>query len=199
MQDVVNNKGQTYKEYMTEYKKKKYPSIAVTVDDVIFAIEKDRPAVLLIKRANFPFINEWALPGGFIQKDETCESAALRELAEETGLLDVDLEQLYTISSPGRDPRCRTVSNCFIGVCAETLPLKGGDDAADAKWFSVDYAAKDDLYELVLKCKGITLNAVMRIKRCFNGKIDVNNSEIVSQNGLAFDHAKLILYAIETL
>jgi len=201
MQDIVNNKGQTYDEFMTAYKKAKYPTVAVTVDDVVFAIEKDRLAVLLIKRGNFPFLNDWALPGGFIQKDETCEEAALRELKEETGLkADIDLEQLYTISTPDRDPRCRTISNCFMGVCAETHPLKCGDDAADARWFIVDFAAKDDLYELVLKCgDDVTLNAVMRIKRCANGKIDVNASEIVSQSGLAFDHAKLILYAIETL
>jgi len=82
---------------------------------------------------------------------------------------------------------------------SSTQKLKAADDAADAKWFNVDFAAKDDLYELVLKADGITLNAVMRIKRCKNGKIDVNASEIVSQKGIAFDHAMLILYAVESL
>jgi len=198
-QEVVNKKGQTFSQFMQEYKKANYPAVAVTVDDVIFAIDKERPAVLLIQRGDFPFIDDWALPGGFVQIGESCEDAACRELKEETGLLDVDLEQLYTVSTPGRDPRCHTVSNCFIGVCPETLKLKAGDDAADAKWFVVDYAAKDDLYELVLKSDDTTLNAVMRIKRCPNGKIDVNASEIQSQQGIAFDHAKIILYAIEAL
>ena len=114
------------------------------------------------------------------------------------GLKGIELEPLYTISTPNRDPRCRTVSNCFVGVCEEALKLKAGDDAKDAKWFIVDYAAKGDLYELVLKSGKITLNAVMRIKRCQNGKIDVNASTTISQNGLAFDHAMLILYAIES-
>ena len=199
MAEKLNKKGQNLTEFLEEYNKLGYPSVAVTVDDIVFAIGEECPAVLLIQRANFPYIDDWALPGGFVDLEESCEEAAARELSEETGLKGIDLEPLYTVSTPGRDPRAKTVSNCFIGICPSTQKLKAADDAADAKWFNVDFAAKDDLYELVLKADGITLNAVMRIKRCKNGKIDVNASEIVSQKGIAFDHAMLILYAVESL
>jgi len=197
--DKLNKKGQTYDQYMQSIKEKSFPSVALTVDNVIFAIKEERFAVLLVQRGEFPFIDDWALPGGFVEKEETCEAAAIRELKEEAGLSNIELEQLYTISVPNRDPRGRTVSNCFYGVCSETFEVKASDDAKDAKWFLVDFAAKDDLYELVLKSGTLTLNAVMRIKRYPNGKIDVNASTIINQAGIAFDHALLILYAIENL
>ena len=199
MQTITNKKGQSFDQYMDEYSKANYPGVALTVDNVVLAIQDELPAVLLIERADFPYIGDWALPGGFVDKFETCEEAAERELQEEAGLLDIELEQLCTVSTLNRDPRCRTVSSCYLGVCAETLDLKSGDDASDAKWFCVDYVAKDNMYELVLKSDTKTLNAVMRVSRCLNGKIDINKTEIISQTGLAFDHAKIILYAIESL
>lgn len=195
---MTNKKGQTFSEFMKEYKKKHYGKVAVTVDNVLFSICDERLSVLLVKRGDFPYIGEWALPGGFLDDDESCEEAAARELYEETGIDGVELEQLYTVSTPNRDPRCKTVSNCFMGVLENPVEAYGDDDVADAQWFAVDFAAKDDLYELVLKGEE-SLNAVMQIKRCKNGKIDINNSVIISQVGLAFDHAKLILYAIESL
>jgi len=199
MSITINKKGQTLEEFLAEYKTLGYPSVAVTVDDVVLAINNERLAVLMIKRANFPYIYDWALPGGFVEDHESCEQAAARELAEETGLQDIELEQLYTVSTPNRDPRVRCVSNVFVGFCPKALPVIASDDAEDAAWFTLDFAAKDDMYELVLQSEKETLNAVMRINRCKNGKIDINASEILSQNGIGFDHAKLILYAIETL
>lgn len=78
---------------------------AVTVDVVIFTIEGTDLKVLLIKRAEKPFVNKWALPGGFLLKGETAEEAAKRILKEKAGVAKVYLEQLYTFDSPARDPR----------------------------------------------------------------------------------------------
>ncbi len=199
MEEQKNQKGQTYQEFLTEYEETGWPNPSITVDNVLFSIVDESVAVLLVKRGNFPELGAWSFPGGFVDVDETCEGAAVRELFEETGIEDVDLEQLYTVSTPGRDPRCRCVTNCFMGVMNQPAACTPGDDALDAKWFIVDYAAVGEDYEMVLKSGDTVLNAVMKIKRTKSGKIDINASEIVSKDGIAFDHAKLILYAIETL
>src|SRR5438132_13310292 len=86
-----------------------YPRPAVTVDVVLVTLEKE-PHVLLIRRKHDPYAGKWAIPGGFIDIDEPLESAARRELREETGLEVGPLEQLHTFGTPDRDPRGRTIS-----------------------------------------------------------------------------------------
>ncbi|MFV0265734.1 MAG: NUDIX domain-containing protein [Draconibacterium sp.] len=63
-----------------------YPRAALTVDAIVFVRENNNTWVLLIERGREPFKNKWALPGGFIDMDETLEQACIRELQEETGL-----------------------------------------------------------------------------------------------------------------
>ncbi len=112
-----------------------YPRPALTVDVVIFTMREEDLAVLLIKRGGEPFKGHWALPGGFVEKDESLEKAAARELEEETGLSNVPFEQLATFGDPGRDPRGHTVSVVFFTfVVAESALVIAGDDADDAAW-----------------------------------------------------------------
>src|SRR5436190_20091201 len=87
-----------------------YPRAALTVDCVVFGFDESELKVLLIERGLEPFRGKWALPGGFVRVDETVDEAARRELAEEAGLKDVFLEQLYTFGTLDRDPRERVVS-----------------------------------------------------------------------------------------
>ena len=116
-----------------------YPRPALTVDAIVFRNNKGVNEVLLIKRKNFPFEGMWALPGGFIDMDETCEAAVVRELKEETNLDLTEFEQLCTFSAVERDPRGRTISVFYYGtVKLEGSAVKGGDDASDAKWFALD-------------------------------------------------------------
>ena len=82
-----------------------YPRPALTVDCVVFGLDDEDLKVILIQRDLDPFQGRWALPGGFVEMDETLENAALRELEEETGIRNVFLEQLYTFGEPNRDPR----------------------------------------------------------------------------------------------
>lgn len=112
---------------------------AVTVDSVVFAVDKGVLKVLLIKRGHDPFRDHWAFPGGFVDYGETVEAAAARELAEETGISGVHLEQLRTYSDPNRDPREPTVTIVFYGLTdmAGHAP-EAGDDAGDVGWFPVD-------------------------------------------------------------
>ena len=95
--------------------------------------------VLLIQRKHNRFAGMWALPGGFVDMDETVEQAVVRELEEETGLRLEKLKQLFTFSEIGRDPRGRTVSVTFYGITEmDNSTVKGGDDARDAQWFQLD-------------------------------------------------------------
>jgi ADP-ribose pyrophosphatase YjhB (NUDIX family) len=80
-----------------------YPHPAVTVDSVILTIRNNQHKLLLIRRANNPYKGEWALPGGFVDENESLEAAAQRELKEETGMTGINLEQLYTFGAPERD------------------------------------------------------------------------------------------------
>lgn len=116
-----------------------YPRLMLTVDAVVFRINGDKPEVLLIQRKHDPYAGMWALPGGFVDMDETVEEAIVRELEEETSLKANNLRQLHTFSEIGRDPRGRTVSVTFFGLTEmDNSTVIGGDDAKDAQWFAVE-------------------------------------------------------------
>jgi ADP-ribose pyrophosphatase YjhB (NUDIX family) len=91
-----------------------FPKPSVTVDVVIITLRGEELQVLLVKRNFAPFKGRWAIPGGFVHISESLETAARRELREETGVTDVYLEQLYTFGDPGRDPRGRVISVTYI-------------------------------------------------------------------------------------
>lgn len=115
-----------------------YPRPALTVDCVVFGVDDADLKVLLIQRDREPFAGRWALPGGFVDPNETVEAAARRELAEETGLDEVYLEQLYTFSGVDRDPRERVVSVAHYAlVRLADHRVQAATDARDAAWFAV--------------------------------------------------------------
>ncbi len=113
-----------------------FPRPSVTTDIVLFTIRDKRLNVLLIQRKSWPFAERWALPGGFVRPDETLEQAARRELAEETGVANVFLEQLRAFGDPGRDPRTWVITIAFTALLpSDHLILRADTDAADARWF----------------------------------------------------------------
>jgi 8-oxo-dGTP diphosphatase len=115
-----------------------YPRPALTVDAVIFGRSPAGPHVLLIQRARAPYQGAWALPGGFVELDETLEQAALRELEEETGIRLSQLTQLRAFDAVKRDPRERVISVAYAAVVdlAAHSPT-GNDDAQEARWFGL--------------------------------------------------------------
>ena len=111
-----------------------YPIFAVTVDVVALTIRDDVLCALVVRRGEPPFQGRWALPGGFVHEHEDLDTAAARELLEETGVHADGLEQLATYGAPKRDPRGRTVTVAHLAVIPWAPEAQAGSDAADAEW-----------------------------------------------------------------
>jgi 8-oxo-dGTP diphosphatase len=119
-----------------------YPRPAVAADIIVFRQTRDHELqILLIERRDAPFAGAWALPGGFLNDNETLEQAAQRELREETGLQvePSGLSQLKAYSKLDRDPRTRVISVVFVVQLDSDQSLTAGDDARDARWFPVQH------------------------------------------------------------
>jgi 8-oxo-dGTP diphosphatase len=113
-------------------------NIFVTVDTVLFRKKDTETEILLIKRKNEPFQNLWALPGGFVDENEDLETAAKRELKEETQIEIETLIQLKAFGTPFRDPRSHVVSVAFVGFVEHNVVAIASDDAKEANWFLVN-------------------------------------------------------------
>ncbi|WP_300491201.1 NUDIX hydrolase [Flavobacterium sp.] len=112
-------------------------NIFLTVDAVIAKKTLSDYSILLIKRANEPFKNDWALPGGFVDQDEDLMDAAIRELFEETTIKIDHLEQIGAFGKPFRDPRSHVVSIAYFGIVPENTVAVAADDAKEAAWFPI--------------------------------------------------------------
>jgi ADP-ribose pyrophosphatase YjhB (NUDIX family) len=130
---------------------------SLSVDCVIFGYAEGRLQVALIERKNNPFKGEWAIPGGFVEGDETVEEAAFRELQEETGLSDLFLQQFHVFSEPNRDPRGRVITIAFFALIdADKRELVASEDASKAVWWAIDDIPHlsfdhDEIYEKALE------------------------------------------------
>lgn len=143
------------------YDASQYPRPSVTVDVVIFSLIDDTLKVLLIRRRNWPYQGIWAIPGGFVRMNESLEGAAARELAEETGVEDVFMEQLYTFGDPERDPRTRVITVAYFAIVpADAVEHhEAGTDAEETAWH-----AMDKLPELAFDHRGILDYALTRLR-----------------------------------
>jgi 8-oxo-dGTP diphosphatase len=162
---------------MTDEKadKKEYPRPSLTADVVVVSLgEPSGLRVLFVRRAHDPFAGAWALPGGFVEPTETAGEAAARELAEETSLTDVRLEELGCFSKPGRDPRgwVVTIAHLALVPVDRLAEVKAGDDAADAAWLDLT----------------VQPGGGFELSRAGSAGID-----------LAFDHASIVARAVDQL
>lgn len=218
----------TEDEFIEQYKKTekdKYEKPSIATDMVIFTIQEGIPdnprrkadmnlKVLLIKRGSHPFKGDWALAGGFMEIDEDLDTTVQRELQEETGVDNVYAEQLYTWSRVDRDPRMRILSASYLALVdnEKLAPLKAGDDAEDAKWFTI----KDTVIANNVETKGSVVEWTQVIKiELESGDIILTaevekitltektnrkvETKVLNSNGIAFDHVEIILYSLERL
>ena len=110
-----------------------YKNPKLTADGAVLKQDK----ILLVKRKNNPYKDKWALPGGYVEYGEIVENAVVREVLEETGLKTAVKEIIGVYSDPKRDPRGHTVTIVYLLELIKG-ELKSGDDAADARFFSLD-------------------------------------------------------------
>jgi 8-oxo-dGTP diphosphatase len=125
-------------EFLSAYDARKFPPVAVTVDIAILAVRAGELCVLLVRRGMHPYLGQWALPGGFVRDTEDLDTAAERELREETGVVArAHLEQLRCYGAPGRDPRMRVVSVAYLALVADLPGPVADTDAAEARFWSL--------------------------------------------------------------
>ncbi|MBQ3080747.1 MAG: NUDIX domain-containing protein [Clostridia bacterium] len=195
--------------FLSAYNINDYDRPSVASDICVFSLQtgesecyrknpKQHLSLLLIRRGEHPFMNRWALPGGFVRANETIEQCAHREVTEETGVSPYFMLPVGIFSTPGRDPRGRIISYAYASVLSEenVRPL-GGDDAIDAKWFEVDFQTEESgNIRLTLTNENILLTALLSKKRTSGKKYDF---EIIENSGFAFDHAVIIQSALSTI
>ncbi|EKU20029.1 nudix hydrolase [Nannochloropsis gaditana CCMP526] len=151
----------------------KYPRPSVTVDTLVFCLDETQMKILLVQRGNEPFKGAWALPGGFVDQDEGLDSAAARELREETALDSISFAQVGTYGQPGRDPRGHTITVAYTAFLLSSEGARAGDDAREAKFF-----AFGSLPPLAFDHKKIIEETWMRLVVC-----DKEGTTVVKERG----------------
>ncbi|MGL4742341.1 MAG: NUDIX hydrolase [Sarcina sp.] len=225
-ESIRNKKGYTEAEFLAHYNINEYERPSVTVDMVLFTlgeIQKDRMRrkvnekelkVLLVKREEHPCINKWSLPGGFVHIDESLEAGVNRKLKEETGLDDIYCEQLYTWGEVGRDPRTRIISTSYMALVNNEVLSSNDNNEWEVEWFSVKkedaghikVSSEEQHYKSILSFYNETLDISIKYKitekikiRNFDKEVSYEYEVMDSKDELAFDHLKIVYYALERM
>ncbi len=203
--------------------KEEYFKPSVTVDTIIFTIRdsevenyrklpEKKFQILLVKRSQEPYKDKWSLPGTFVGKEERFEEAVNRCLEEKANVKNIYLEQLYSWGEPSRDPRGRVISTSYMGlVDSNEIKIKAGKNVEDVEWFTIKLNTlketnkenKDGYYktediQILLEGKNKVLKSKVRVvKELVNGNLIIYTQ--ILKSDLAFDHAKVLIYAIERL
>ena len=171
-------------EFLQNYDITKYDRPSYTAD--VLAVKENQ--ILLIQRGNHPYKDYWALVGGFVEMSEDIVEAAKRELQEETGLTALNLAELATYGTPGRDPRGRIISTVYIAqVQGQVL---ADDDAKNAQWFDITMGDEDDILTIQLSYESEILRIVAKIEQ--NPLSGKRFCATLFESDLAFDHGRIV-------
>lgn len=194
-------------EFLKDYDSNAFEKLSLTSDILIFSVSSQKQdnyrklskksfSVLLVKRENYPFKDKWCLPGGFVGINESIDDAAKRILATETNLHNIYIEQLYTFGQVDRDPRMRIVSTAYMALIDKNQLTE--NITKNASWFDLTFFEDDDKIHMTLD-NGTTVLPVV-IKKVLRDKTtDRYDYEIEKNDGLAFDHAKVIASGVSRL
>ena len=223
--NIKDKDGLTEEEFIKTYNPARYERPSVTNDIIIFTTEDKEEEnirkvprkgmqVLLIKRKEHPFIEKWAIPGGFVRMNESLQEGAERELKEETGIDKVYFEQLYTFGEINRDPRTRVISVGNVALISKnSVKPIAGDDAKEVQWFWINkklistenfttdikkryllsLVSEDDEIKINYEVTEILEKNIFRQKKVSYKFLNSSNDE------LAFDHYKILDYAIDRI
>ena len=134
--------------------------VLLAVDCIIFGFDKEELKILLIKRNFEPELGKWSLIGGFLQKHENLDQAAIRILHHLTGLHDIYMEQVYTFSKVNRDPAERTISTAYYALIDIATHIKDLTQLDTTQWFSLKKAPK-----LIFDHDRMVARAIVRLQR----------------------------------
>jgi ADP-ribose pyrophosphatase YjhB (NUDIX family) len=203
--ELTGPPGLSEKEFLENYDPKDFDQVSLAVDMVILAVEvelagdvtrPDKPElkILLVKRAEHPYLGSWSLPGGFVGLNETLEQTGKRVTKSKTALEDLYLEQLYTFGEVERDPRARIISCSYLALMDYSQALSAqNSQAKSSSWFAVSEAGDN---ELVLSGAGERLAIPFHEFISRKGRISEIKRKPAGANPLAFDHAEIILEAL---
>lgn len=205
MNELRDKRGLTEAEFLAAYDPSRWERPSVTVD--MFCYCRENRSVLMVKRGGHPFIGKWALPGGFLEPDETAEQAVRRELMEETGVNADAIIQLRAFSDPHRDPRTRIVTVAYIAVLDRLPDARAGDDADDAKWFALErnVTERTDDGRNVTERGTITLRGEETLEISFETETQKSSlpsdpvMKVKQSERIAGDHGTIIAYAAARL
>ena len=194
-------------EFLKSYNPDDYKRLSMTTDILLFSvsdISQDNyrktnekvMSILLVRRDNYPYIDKWCIPGGFLQVDEELEDCPKRILKEETNLKDIYMEQLYTFGSVNRDPRMRIVSTAYMALIDKNM-LKD-KISPNASWFNIEYKNTQKNVTLILTSNNdkIVIKAEKELIDKTTGRYKY---KVTDNTKMAFDHAEVILVGLERL
>lgn len=195
--ELRDKNGLTEAEFLASYQEGDYPHPSVTADILVFIRNGKKLKLLLIRRGGHPYLGKWALPGGFSEPGETVDRTALRELEEETHLTDLPLVPVGFFSDPGRDPRCWSMTRAYMTLVeGEALGARADDDAQDADWFTITASRNERNLELVLSNGTEQLRTKCGVEEEHTLAGVSRQVTLLEQEGLAFDHGKIIATAL---
>ena len=136
------------REFLDKYSSDEFEKPSVAVDLLVFTVEDGKLKVVTVKRQEYPFKGQLALPGVFVGMKESVDDAAKRGIKEEAGLEDIYFEQLYAFGEVDRDPRLRVISIAYMAlVPIEKIHLRTGLRSEKTDLTDVDalLASKEDV------------------------------------------------------